>query len=135
MTKRTSFKFRWVALVATLIFGIGGWRLLAHADSSSDEPIVTLGSSLTSSQKTGTINTLTASLNGADYQTLTVNGDTLVKYLNPAGESFTSSSGVWSSAMIQKTSSGSGINVKILDYNGSNNITTITANQYKNAAL
>ncbi len=37
--------------------------------------------------------------------------------------------------MIQKTSSGSGINVKILDYNGSNNITTITANQYKNAAL
>ncbi|EQM54567.1 hypothetical protein N692_12485 [Lactiplantibacillus plantarum EGD-AQ4] len=135
MTKRTSFKFKWVALVATLIFGIGGWRLLAHADSSSDEPIVTLGSSLTSSQKTGTINTLTASLNGADYQTLTVNGDTLVKYLNPAGESFTSSSGVWSSAMIQKTSSGSGINVKILDYNGSNNITTITANQYKNAAL
>ncbi|MBO9165144.1 DUF1002 domain-containing protein [Lactiplantibacillus pentosus] len=135
MTKQTSFKFRWVALVATLIFGIGGWRLLAHADSSSDEPIVTLGSSLTSSQKTGTINTLTASLNGADYQTLTVNGDTLVKYLNPAGENFTSSSGVWSSAMIQKTSSGSGINVKILDYNGSNNITTITANQYKNAAL
>ena len=35
------------------------------------------------------------------------------------------------SAMIQKTSSGSGINVKILDYNGKNNITTITANQSK----
>lgn len=102
MTKRMSFKFKWVALVATLIVGIGSWQVLAHADSSSDEPIVTLGSSLTSSQKTGTINTLTASLNGADYQTLTVNGDTLVKYLNPAGESFTSSSGVWSSAMIQK---------------------------------
>ncbi|MGY5257387.1 DUF1002 domain-containing protein [Lactiplantibacillus plantarum] len=135
MTKRMSFKFKWVALVATLIVGIGSWQVLAHADSSSDEPIVTLGSSLTSSQKTGTINTLTASLNGADYQTLTVNGDTLVKYLNPSGESFTSSSGVWSSAMIQKTSSGSGINVKILNYNGSNNITTITANQYKNAAL
>ena len=119
MTKRMSFKFKWVALVATLIVGIGSWQVLAHADSSSDEPIVTLGSSLTSSQKTGTINTLTASLNGADYQTLTVNGDTLVKYLNPSGESFTSSSGVWSSAMIQKTSSGSGINVKILNYNGS----------------
>ncbi|WP_420324105.1 DUF1002 domain-containing protein [Lactiplantibacillus herbarum] len=107
----------------------------AHADTSSDDPIVTLGSSLTSSQKSGTLSTLTSSLNGASYQTLTVDGDTLVKYLNPAGESFTSSSGVWSSAMIQKTSSGSGINVKILDYNGSNNITTITANQYKNAAL
>lgn len=37
--------------------------------------------------------------------------------------------------MIQKTNSGSGINVHILPYNGHNNITTITANQYKNAAL
>ena len=63
MTKRMSFKFKWVALVATLIVGIGSWQVLAHADSSSDEPIVTLGSSLTSS-RTG-INTLTASLNGA----------------------------------------------------------------------
>ena len=35
--------------------------------------------------------------------------------------------------MIQKQI-GSGINVKILDYNGKNNITTITANQYKNVA-
>lgn len=34
-----------------------------------------------------------------------------------------------------KTNRGSGINVKILDYNGKNNITSITANQYKNAAL
>ena len=56
-------------------------------------------------------------------------------YLNPSGSSFTSASGVWSSAAIEKTSSGSGINVKILDYNGSNNITTITADQYKNAAV
>lgn len=134
MSKQFRFKFKWVALAATLLLGISAWQT-AHADTSSDEPIVTLGSSLTSSQKSGTINTLTASLNGSSYQTLTVNGDTLVKYLNPSGESFTSSSGVWSSAMIQKTSSGSGINVKILDYNGSNNITTITANQYKNAAL
>lgn len=135
MMKRISFNFKWIALVATLLLGLGSWSVYANADDSSDEPIVTLGSSLTSSQKEGTIKTLTASLNGATYQTLTVNGDTLVKYLNPAGESFTSSSGVWSSAMIQKTSSGSGINVKILDYNGSNNITTITADQYKNAAL
>jgi len=134
MSKQFRSKFKWVALAATLLLGMSALQT-AHADTSSDEPIVTLGSSLTSSQKSGTISTLTSSLNGASYQTLTVDGDTLVKYLNPAGESFTSSSGVWSSAMIQKTSSGSGINVKILDYNGSNNITTITANQYKNAAL
>lgn len=99
-------------------------------------PVVTLGSSLTDSQKSGTISTLTASLNGnSTYSTLPVNGSTLVKYLNSSGSTFNSDSGVWSSAMVQKTSSGSGINVKILDYNGTNNITTITENQYKNAAL
>jgi len=131
------FKFKWGVVLAALLLSIGGWQLTSRADdSSNDTPIVTLGTSLTSSQKDGTIKTLTASLDdSSNYQTLTVNGDTLVKYLNPAGESFTSSSGVWSSAMIEKTSSGSGINVKILDYNGSNNITTITADQYKNAAL
>lgn len=103
--------------------------------ADDDTPVVTLGTSLTNSQKDGTLKTLTAPLNGGNYQTITVTGSDLVRYLNPSGDNFTTSSGVWSSAMIQKTSSGSGINVKILDYNGKNNITTITANQYKNAAL
>ncbi len=103
--------------------------------ADDDTPVVTLGTSLTDAQKQGTLKTLTAPLNGGNYQTITVTGSDLVKYLNPSGDNFTTSSGVWSSAMIQKTSSGSGINVKILDYDGKNNITTITANQYKNAAL
>lgn len=103
--------------------------------AADDTPVVTLGSSLTSAQKQGTIETLTAPLNGANYQTITIDGSDLVKYLNPSGDNFTASSGVWSSAMIQKTSSGSGINVHILSYNGKDNITTITSNQYKNAAL
>lgn len=103
--------------------------------ADDDTPVVTLGTSLTDSQRQGTLKTLTAPLNGGNYQTITVTGSDLVKYLNPSGDNFTTSSGVWSSAMIQKTSSGSGINVKILDYNGKKNITTITANQYKNAAL
>lgn len=103
--------------------------------ADDDTPVVTLGTSLTDAQKQGTLKTLTAPLNGGNYQTITVTGSDLVKYLNPSGDNFTTSSGVWSSAMIQKTSSGSGINVKILDYYGKNNITTITANQYKNAAL
>lgn len=103
--------------------------------ADEDTPVVTLGTSLTESQKQGTLKTLTAPLNGSNYQTITVTGSDLVKYLNPSGDNFTTSSDVWSSAMIQKTNSGSGINVKILDYNGKNNITTITANQYKNAAL
>ena len=103
--------------------------------ADDDTPVVTLGTSLTDAQKQGTLKTLTAPLNGGNYQTITVTGSDLVKYLNPSGDNFTTSSGVWSSAMIQKTSSGSGINVKILDYDGKNNITTIPANQYKNAAL
>lgn len=116
--------------VATILVGQNN---LVLADD--DTPVVTLGTSLTNSQKDGTLKTLTAPLNGGNYQTITVTGSDLVRYLNPSGDNFTTSSGVWSSAMIQKTSSGSGINVKILDYNGKNNITTITANQYKNAAL
>lgn len=116
--------------VATIVVGQNN-RVLADDET----PVVTLGTSLTDSQKDGTLKILTAPLNGANYQTITVTGSDLVRYLNPSGDNFTTSSGVWSSAMIQKNSSGSGINVKILDYNGKNNITTITANQYKNAAL
>lgn len=100
-----------------------------------EQPVMTLGTSLTAEQKQGTINVLSSKLNNSNFQQLTVTGDTLVQYLNPAGNNFTSASGVWSSAAIEKTSSGSGINVQILDYNGKNNITTITADQYKNAAL
>lgn len=116
--------------VAPIVVGQNN-RVLADDET----PVVTLGTSLTDSQKDGTLKILTAPLNGGNYQTITVTGSDLVRYLNPSGDNFTTSSGVWSSAMIQKTSSGSGINVKILDYNGKNNITTITANQYKNAAL
>ena len=119
-----------LSVVAILSFGK---KQTVLADD--DTPVVTLGTSLTESQKQGTLKTLTAPLNGGNYQTITVTGSDLVKYLNPSGDNFATSSGVWSSAMIQKTNSGSGINVKILDYNGKNNITTITANQYKNAAL
>lgn len=134
-----------VALAGAVAAGISLHAVNADTDSSSSssssssseawsQPVVTLGTSLTADQKQGTINTLTASLNGGNYSTLTVTGDTLVKYLNPSGSSFTSASGVWSSAMVQKTDNG-GINVKILDYNGTNNITTITADQYRNAAV
>ncbi|MBP2057471.1 uncharacterized protein YpuA (DUF1002 family) [Lactobacillus colini] len=109
--------------------------LKTNVQAADNTPVVTLGASLTSSQRQGTLDTLTAPLNGSNYQTINIDGSDLVKYLNPSGDNFTENSGVWSSAMIQKTSSGSGINVHILSYNGKNNITTITSNQYKNAAL
>lgn len=120
-------------ILFTTTVALFSFKQISYA--ADDTPVVTLGTSLTDSQRQGTLKVLTAPLNGANYQTITVTGSDLVKYLNPSGDNFTTSSGVWSSAMIQKTSSGSGINVKILDYDGQNNITTITANQYKNAAL
>ncbi|MDF7669219.1 MULTISPECIES: DUF1002 domain-containing protein [unclassified Lactobacillus] len=127
-----------ISIITTLIVSLAAIcavfvpRQTVKAD---DLPIVCLGTSLTDTQRDGTLKTLTEPLNGASYQTITIDGSDLVKYLNPSGDNFTTSSGVWSSAMIQKTASGSGINVQILDYKGNNNITTITANQYKNAAL
>ena len=124
-----------LAAMAVAVVGLGTHKVSADTDAAWDKPVATLGSSLTSSQQQGVINTLTSAAGtGSSYDTLTVNGSTLVKYLNPSGESFTSTSGVWSSALVQKTSSG-GINVKIVDYNGTNNITTITANKYRNAAI
>ncbi|MQS75436.1 DUF1002 domain-containing protein [Companilactobacillus halodurans] len=123
-----------LSLVSLITVGIFSVQTV-KADDLSSEPVMTLGTSLTDSQRQGTISALSSQINDSNYKTITVNGDTLVKYLNPSGDSFTSNSGVWSSALIQKTSSGSGINVKIVDYNGKNNITTITADQYRNAAV
>lgn len=124
-----------LALAAGLTFS----QPVQAASSSTDvdtTPVITLGTSLTDSQREGTLSVLKGALSdSSSYNTLTVTGSDLVTYLNPSGDNFTSSSGVWSSAAIEKTSSGSGINVQILNYNGKNNITTITANQYRNAAI
>ena len=105
-----------------------------RADDAWTQPVATLGSSLTTDQKNGTLSTLQNAAGVSNATQLTVNGATLVKYLNPSGSSFTESSGVWSSALVQKTNNG-GINVTIVPYNGTNNITMITADQYRNAAL
>lgn len=126
------------AIVVSGFLGIFAFPNASSVKAADDDntPVVTLGTSLTNSQRQGTIDTLTASLNGDNnYKTITITGSDLVKYLNPSGANFNNNSGVWSSALVQRTSSGSGINVHILPYNGRNNITTITTNQYKNAAL
>lgn len=92
-----------LAAIAVAIVGLGTHKVSADTDAAWDKPVATLGSSLTSSQQQGVINTLTSAAGtGSSYDTLTVNGSTLVKYLNPSGESFTSTSGVWSSAWCRK---------------------------------
>ncbi|MFD1439818.1 DUF1002 domain-containing protein [Lacticaseibacillus hegangensis] len=123
-----------LAAAAALAVGVSVSQSTPVRADETWTPVATLGVSLTPDQKSGTLSTLENAANVTNVSQLTVNGSTLVKYLNPAGSSFTASSGVWSSALVQKTSSG-GINVQIVNYNGVNNITTITADQYRNAAL
>lgn len=117
--------------LALSVVGFAGHQVQAD---DTWQPVATLGTSLTADQKSGTLSTLEQAANLSSVSQLTVNGDTLVKYLNPSGSTFTSSSGVWSSALVQKTTSG-GINVTIVPYQGTNNITTITSDQYRNAAI
>ena len=125
---------KWLGLAAAGLALITAVPQVVRADDAWTQPVATLGSSLTTDQKNGTLSTLQNAAGVSNATQLTVNGATLVKYLNPSGSSFTESSGVWSSALVQKTNNG-GINVTIVAYNGTNNITTITADQYRNAAL
>lgn len=67
-----------LSVVAILSFGK---KQTVLADD--DTPVVTLGTSLTESQKQGTLKTLTAPLNGGNYQTITVTGSDLVKLFKP----------------------------------------------------
>ncbi|MEJ1294414.1 DUF1002 domain-containing protein [Latilactobacillus sakei] len=121
-------------IVMTAILGLSAHSVFADSNTW-DKPVATLGTSLSSTQKSETLSTLQNAANITDSDELTVTGSTLVKYLDQNQQTFNADSNVYSSALIQKNNSNTGINVKIVDFNGSNNITTITANQYKNAAL
>ncbi|MCP8854687.1 DUF1002 domain-containing protein [Latilactobacillus sakei] len=121
-------------IVMTAILGLSAHSVFADSNAW-DKPVATLGTSLLSTQKSETLSTLQNAANITDSDELTVTGSTLVKYLDQNQQTFNADSNVYSSALIQKNNSNTGINVKIVDFNGSNNITTITANQYKNAAL
>lgn len=121
-------------IVMTAILGLSAHSVFADSNTW-DKPVATLGKSLSSTQKSETLSTLQNAANITDSDELTVTGSTLVKYLDQNQQTFNANSNVYSSALIQKNNSNTGINVKIVDFNGSNNITTITANQYKNAAL
>ncbi|ARJ72087.1 hypothetical protein LSA01_14940 [Latilactobacillus sakei] len=121
-------------IVMTAILGLSAHSVFADSNTW-DKPVATLGTSLSSTQKSETLSTLQNAANITDSDELTVTGSTLVKYLDQNQQTFNANSNVYSSALIQKNNSNTGINVKIVDFNGSNNITTITANQYKNAAL
>ncbi|WP_204122946.1 DUF1002 domain-containing protein [Lacticaseibacillus mingshuiensis] len=126
--------FCFAGALALAVGVFAGRTATVKAADTTWQPVATLGVSLTDAQRSGTLSTLEKAAGLSSPTTLTVNGSTLVKYLNPSGSTFTANSGVWSSALVQKTSTG-GINVTIVPYDGKNNITTITEDQYRNAAV
>lgn len=98
-------------------------------DEGWDVPNVALGNGLTEQEQQDTL----AKLKVTDkaYNTFTVNGDDLVKYVTDI-DSFTSDSKAYSSAYMMRTKEGSGVNVSI---ETPENITSRTEANYRNAAI
>nr|WP_313845321.1 DUF1002 domain-containing protein [Levilactobacillus namurensis] len=63
----------------------------------------------------------------SNYTALTVTGSDYAQYLNSAG---TSDASMISSVSLAPADPGTGVKVNIADYNGSNNITQVTSQQY-----
>ncbi|KAF1302434.1 DUF1002 domain-containing protein [Candidatus Enterococcus willemsii] len=98
-------------------------------DEGWDVPNVALGNGLTEQEQQDTL----AKLKVTDkaYNTFTVNGDDLVKYVTDI-DSFTSDSKAYSSAYMMRTKEGSGVNVSI---ETPETITSRTEANYRNAAI
>ncbi|WP_261810226.1 DUF1002 domain-containing protein [Levilactobacillus humaensis] len=129
--------------VATLGLGIGfGGRTLAvHADTTDassssassgstvqtkalSKAYVVYGAGLASEDKSKVGEALGAKSN---YSELTVNGSDYAQYLNSAG---TTDASMISSVSLAPADPGSGVKVNIADYDGQNNITEVTSQQY-----
>ena len=91
-----------LAIITMLFFSTILCGTVKQTVKADDLPVVCLGTSLTETQKNGTLKTLSEPLKGASYQTITITGADLVKYLNPSGANFTTNSGVWSTSLTIK---------------------------------
>ncbi|WP_367296463.1 DUF1002 domain-containing protein [Levilactobacillus yonginensis] len=135
---------------AVLAVGIGGSTVRVHADTAdtADTTSSTTGDS-TSSDSGSTVQTKALSkayvVYGAglasedkdtvstalgvksNYTSLTASGSDYAKYLNSAG---TTDASMISSVALAPADPGTGVKVNIADYNGSNNITEVTSQQY-----
>ncbi len=98
-------------------------------DEGWDIPSVALGNGLTADEQKQTLAKL--QVKEEAYNTFTVDGDDLVKYVTDI-DSFTSQSKAYSSAYMVRTKTGSGVNVSI---ETPENITARTEANYRNAAI
>lgn len=88
------------------------------------KPYVVYGSGLASEDKDAISKALGVQ---STYQSLTVNGSDYGTYINSAG---TSDASMISSVSLAPADPGSGVKVNIVKYNGQNNITQVTSQQY-----
>ncbi len=88
------------------------------------KPYVVYGSGLVSEDKDAISKALGVQSN---YQSLTVTGSDYGTYINSAG---TSDASMISSVSLAPADPGTGVKVNIADYNGQNNITQVTSQQY-----
>lgn len=88
------------------------------------KPYVVYGSGLASEDKDAVSKALGAQSN---YQSLTVTGSDYATYINSAG---TSDASMISSVSLAPADPGTGVKVNIADFDGQNNITQVTSQQY-----
>lgn len=137
-------KFKKILLGLTLLSTVGLSTQVSAAEKAKDEgwdiPNIALGNGLTDAEKQQTRDILTkdlskvSMLSGANTQNINeyiVDGNDLVKYVTDVPE-FTSSSKAYSSALIARTKSGSGVTVDIVT---PDKITARTEAMYRSAAI
>jgi len=137
-------KLKKIAIALTFLGSIGLSTHVSAAEKAKDEgwdiPNIALGNGLTEAEKQETRDILTkdlskvSALKGTDTSNINefiVDGNDLVKYVTDVPE-FTSSSKAYSSALIARTKSGSGVTVDILT---PDKITARTEAMYRSAAI
>lgn len=137
-------KFKKLVLGLSLFSAVGLSTSVLAAEKAKDEgwdiPNIALGNGLTDSEKQQTRDILTKDLNKVSTLSGTnttnineyvVDGNDLVKYVTDVPE-FTSSSKAYSSALIARTKSGSGVTVDIVT---PDKITARTEAMYRSAAI
>ncbi|AQW21913.1 hypothetical protein PL11_008290 [Lentilactobacillus curieae] len=116
-----------------LIAALFGFIFIGMTNANADgnvqtkalsKPYVVYGSGLASEDKNQIDSTLGVKSN---YQSLTVNGSDYATYINSAG---TSDASMISCVSLAPADPGTGVKVNIEPYNGQNNITQVTSQQY-----
>lgn len=96
------------------------------------KPYIVFGSGC--SQKSSVEKVLIGNADSSDFQELTANAQDYNQFINNGQESNTTNASMISSVAVSPADPGSGIHVDIKDFNGEDNITQVTQQQYALAA-